>query len=78
MFGASGGVPLEGLFRFRNIVINAFLVGLDGRMDIVIGEVEEEGFLFVSFLFLTCFKVNQKQNQKSIYIIPKTQSTPRI
>ena len=31
-------------------MIDPFLVGLDRRMNVVIGEVEQEGFLFVSFL----------------------------
>ena len=31
-------------------MIDPFLVGLDGRMDVVIGEVEQEGLVFVSFL----------------------------
>ena len=31
-------------------MIDAFLVGLDGRMDVVVGKVEQERLLFVSFL----------------------------
>ena len=31
-------------------MIDAFLVGLDGRVDVVVGEVEQEGFLLVPFL----------------------------
>ena len=29
---------------------DAFFVGLDGRVDVVVGEVEQEGLLFIPFL----------------------------